>query len=85
MRDLDSITLDRRCSTGLHRGCAGSNDGGCTSRKGSQVGKGSGSNFKWQTPKISSQFINVLTTNDIPYFLDLKRLKNVEDLPHDVI
>lgn len=40
MRDLDSIALDRRCSTGLHLGCVGSNDGGGTSRKGSQVGKG---------------------------------------------
>lgn len=40
MRDLDSIALDRQCSSCLHLGCAGSNDGGGTSRKGSQVGKG---------------------------------------------
>jgi hypothetical protein len=69
MRDLDSIALDRQCSSCLHLGCAGSNDGGGTSHKGSQVGKGGSSNFKWQTPKISSQFRNVLTTNDIPFFL----------------
>lgn len=39
MRDLDSIALDRQCSSCLHLGCAGSNDGGGTSHKGSQVGK----------------------------------------------
>lgn len=40
MRDLDSIALDRQCSSCLNLGCAGSNDGGGTSRKGSQVGMG---------------------------------------------
>jgi hypothetical protein len=42
MRDLDSIALDRQCSSCLHLGCAGSNDGGGTSHKSSQVGKGGG-------------------------------------------